>query len=66
MQPGLRNQDPRFESPGHLGSWFHGPGCIKNFLMQVLMQPGLRNQDPRFKSPGHLGSWFLVPRAWLH
>ena len=58
MQPGLGNQDPRFKSPGHLGSWFHGPGCIKfTFLMQVLMQPGLGNQDPRFKSPGHLGSW---------
>ena len=29
MQPRPWNQELRFKSPGHLGSWFLGPGCIE-------------------------------------
>ena len=60
MQSSPSNQDPRLESPEHLGSWFLAGAGLPKWNQES------RNQDPRLESPEHLGSWFLVPGAGLH
>ena len=52
MQPGLRNQDPRFKSPGHLGSWFLVPRA-RVALNFSFFNAGFNAAGPLVNSAGH-------------